>query len=136
MEARLGWSLFGLRIGVAIVMWMWTLDKMVNPSHAGAVFENFYMIANVSSTALFAIALIQLVIVLAFTIGILKTWSYGLVLIMHAISTLSSYRQYLDPWDHLLFFAAWPMLAAIIALFLLRDYDRYGTLATKGANTP
>ena len=42
---------------------------------------------------------------------------------MHTVSTLSSWRQYLDPFDNLLFFAAWPMLAACIALYLLRDHD-------------
>lgn len=42
------------------------------------------------------------------------------VLLLHGISTLSSYRQYLDPFNNLLFFAAWPMLAACFALYLLR----------------
>jgi len=32
-------------------------------------------------------------------------------------------RQYLNPWQNLLFFAAWPMLAACVALYLLRDAD-------------
>jgi hypothetical protein len=44
-------------------------------------------------------------------------------LIFHAISTLASYRQYLAPFDNLLFFAAWPMLAACFTLYLLRDLD-------------
>jgi putative oxidoreductase len=48
--------------------------------------------------------------------------------VLHGISTLSSYRQYLDPFDNLLFFAAWPMLAACVALFLLRDLDTKWTL--------
>ena len=29
------------------------------------------------------------------------------------------------PFDHLLFFAAWPMWAACIALFVLREHDQY-----------
>ncbi len=49
---------------------------------------------------------------------------------MHAVSTLSSFRQYLAPFKgpNLLFFAAWPMLAACIALFLLRDLDTLWTV--------
>ena len=37
----------------------------------------------------------------------------------------SSFGRYLDPWTapNLLFFAAWPMLAAIFALYYLRDLD-------------
>ena len=58
-------------------------------------------------------------------IGAWKSVTYGAVLLLHAVSTLSSYQQYLHPFEgaNLLFFAAWPMLAARAALFLLRDVD-------------
>jgi len=52
---------------------------------------------------------------------------------MHTVSTLSSYAQYLDPFNNLLFFAAWPMLAACVALFLLRGHD---TLLSWDARRP
>ena len=58
-----------------------------------------------------------------FLAGAFKTWTYGLILILHAASTFSSYSQYLDAFNNLLFFAAWPMLAACLALFLLREAD-------------
>jgi putative oxidoreductase len=45
------------------------------------------------------------------------------VFVFHAISTVASYRQYLDPFANLLFFAAWPMLAACYTLYILRDFD-------------
>ena len=47
------------------------------------------------------------------------------MLLFHSISTLSSYKQYFAPFEgpNLLFFAAWPMLAACLALYLLRDLD-------------
>ncbi len=60
-------------------------------------------------------------------LGIAKRWTYGLVLVMHAISTLASFRMYLG-FDNLLFFAAWPMLAACFALYLLRDHDNRWTV--------
>jgi hypothetical protein len=47
---------------------------------------------------------------------------------MHTASTASSYAQLLNPWGgdrpQLLFWAAVPVLAAMIALFVLRDRDR------------
>jgi len=55
--------------------------------------------------------------------GFTKRWTCGIVLVLHAVSTLSSFGRYLDPWKNLLFFAAWPMLAACITLYLLRDED-------------
>ena len=64
--------------------------------------------------------------------GFLKRFSYGIVLLMHGVSTVSSYQQYLAPYDgaNILFFAAWPMLAACLALYLLRDDDRLASMDT------
>lgn len=131
-EGRLGIALFLLRVGVAIVMIPWSVDKIVNPGHAGGVFANFYGIEGMGATVFLILGLIQLIIVLGFLIGAFKFWTYGLVLIMHAISTLASWQQYFS-FD-LLFFAAWPMLAACIALFMLRDKDR--TLSVGWGNEP
>ena len=120
---RLRISLLLLRLGVFIVMLMWTLDKFVNPGHAAAVYENFYMLSGLRAAVMYTIAALELLLVLAFVAGAFKRLTYGLVLVLHGISTLSSYAQYLDPWNNLLFFAAWPMLAACVALYLLRDDD-------------
>ncbi len=59
-----------------------------------------------------------------------KTWTYGAVLLFHAVSTLSSWQMYLG-FDNLLFFAAWPMLAACFTLFWLRDQDTLLTVGNK-----
>lgn len=125
---RLQWSLFLLRAGVFIVMFMWTLDKFVNPDHAAAIFEGFYMISGMGGIVLYTLAAVEMVIILAFLAGLWKTWTYGAVLVFHGVSTLSSWSQYLNAFDNLLFFAAWPMLAACITLFLLRDSDTRWTL--------
>lgn len=122
--ATLPVSLFLLRLGIAIVMGFWTIDKIINPDHAGAVFKNFYGLGAVGDQALLVIGIVQGLIVLAFAAGLFKTVTYGAILLMHSVSTLSSWRQYLDPFENLLFLAAWPMLAACVALFLMRDHDR------------
>lgn len=124
MNDRLGISLFILRVTVFVVMAMWSLDKLINPGHAAAVFENFYFISGIGASVLLIIGLLQLAIEIAFVLGLWKFWTYGFVTLAHGISTLSSWRQYLDPFENLLFFAAIPMLGACIALFLLRDADR------------
>lgn len=61
-------SLLLLRVGVFIVMFIWTLDKFVRPEHAREVFENFYYISGVSSTTVYVIAAIEILIVIAFLI--------------------------------------------------------------------
>jgi hypothetical protein len=128
IENRVANSLLLLRIGVFIVMLVWTLDKFVQPDHAGLVYENFYGIGGLGAGAFIAIGIAELLLVCAFAAGYGKRFTYGAVLVIHAISTLSSWRQYLAPFEHLLFFAAWPMLAACIVLYYLRDLDTRWTL--------
>ncbi len=131
-SVRIRVSLFALRLGVFVVMLFWSLDKLLNPEHTARVFAHFYRIPDLEAGAALAVGVGQLAVVLAFGAGLWKRWTYGLVLVMHAISTFSSYRQYLEPWEHLLFFAAWPMLAACLALYLLRDADTLGTVGARG----
>jgi uncharacterized membrane protein HdeD (DUF308 family) len=120
---QLALSLLLLRLGVGLVMVMWTIDKLINPAHAGAVFSSFYGLDVQGSGVFMVLGLVQGAVVIAFLTGALRTLSYGAILAMHAISTLASWRQYLDPFENLLFFAAWPMLAACFALFLMRHFD-------------
>lgn len=125
-ESRFQLSLLLLRLSVFLVMFMWTVDKFINPGHAAKVYESFYYMAGMESFVMYAIGAIEIIVLLLFVAGYKKTFTYGVVLALHAVSTLSSFKQYLAPFDgpNLLFFAAWPMLAACIALFLLRDQDR------------
>lgn len=129
-----------IRAGIATVFLMWTIDKFINPEHAAAVFKKFYMIPSLSAVAAYAVGGVQLAIVLAFLAGWLRTWTYGIVLGLHAISTFSSWGKYIDPWTYpnLLFFAAIPMLGACVALWLLRDLDTFtvdGCFAQKRSKT-
>jgi hypothetical protein len=127
-ETRLRTPLLLLRLGVFIVMFMWTIDKFVNPDHAAAVYQRFYLIGGLAAPAFMVIGLLELAVIVGFLLGVKKTLTYGFVLALHAVSTLSSWQQYLG-FDNLLFFAAWPMLAACYALFVLRDLDTRYTLA-------
>ena len=122
-EKRLPLVLLMLRLSVFLVMFVWTLDKFINPEHATKVYEHFYFIGGLGNTAIAVIGIIEIIILLGFLVGFQKRYTYGAVFLFHAISTLSSYKQYMEPFDHLLFFAAWPMLAACFALYILRDGD-------------
>jgi putative oxidoreductase len=122
-QERITWSLLFLRVTVFVVMLFWTLDKFVQPEHTSKVFAGFYGLSGLGETAFYLLGAAELLLILAFVTGSWKRISYGLVLLLHGISTLSSYRQYLDPFSNLMFFAAWPMLGACAALYLLRDLD-------------
>jgi putative oxidoreductase len=122
---RIPIALFVLRLSVFFVMLIWTLDKFINPSHAAAVFEQFYFISGLGNVPIYIIGIIQFVIIVAFVLGFQKRFSYGAVLFLHSVSTLSAFKKYFAPYEevNLLFFAAWPMLAACFTLFYLYDWD-------------
>lgn len=122
---KLALCLLLLRYTVFLVMLMWTIDKFLRPHHAASVFENFYHITGLNNQIIYGIAIAESLLILAFVLGLFKTFTYGAVLMFNSISTFSCFAQYLDPYTNpnLLFFAAWPMLAACFTLSLLRDKD-------------
>lgn len=125
-DTKLEVSLLIIRLTFAAFMLIWAFDKVLVPEHAQAVFSRYYF-TELSPEPFMAIGLVQIAIILAFAVGFARLWSYGAVLLMHTVSTVSTYSQLIDPWAAgprgLLFWAAVPTLGAIIALFMLRDRD-------------
>lgn len=134
IQNRLPVSLLGLRLGVFVVMFAWTIDKFVRPEHASGVFAHFYGLTDIGQTLMYGLAGLETLLLVAFLFGIKRRFSYGLVLVLHGISTLSSWYQYTRPFEgsNLLFFAAWPMLAACVTLYLMRDQDTLLTIRRMG----
>lgn len=118
------------RISIFIAMSIWVVDKFARPDHVAAVFQAFYGISNVGTVVSYALGIIQLLIMLGFLVGFQKRITYGLVLLMHAASTIVSFPKYIAPFEsaNILFYAAWPMLAACFALYYLRDLDTRATV--------
>lgn len=127
-DKTLGWALFALRIGLAILFIIWALDKLVNVDHAKAVFAGFYgqNAETMSNSVPYALGALQLLLVLAFTAGAFKTVTYGALLLMHVATCIVSLKLHMDPFGtpNILFWANWPILGALIALFLLRHRDQ------------
>lgn len=126
-------SLFSLRLGVFVVMFMWTLDKLINPGHTVSIFQRYYMIEGLGESLVYVLGALQLILVLSFVAGLKKRFTYGAVLLLHFLSTISTWGKLIDPWSapNLLFYTAIPMLAAAFTLYKLRDHDNYLTLDKK-----
>jgi putative oxidoreductase len=122
---RVSVALLVLRLTVFLVMLVWTIDKFVRPEHAISVYQHFYFLPGFASVIIYGIGIAELVLLLGFVFGFAPRLTYGLVLLLHAVSTFSSFRQYFHPYEgpNILFFAAWPMLGACFALYYLRDLD-------------
>ena len=133
-EKRLRIALLMLRLSLALVFAAWAADKFLNPDHGAAVFQGFYGLEAVPPALVYAAGAAQARLVTAFALGIARTWSYGAVALMHAVTTAVSWKAYLG-LDNILFFSAWPMLAGLGALWLLRDEDRLLTVGGQGRRT-
>jgi putative oxidoreductase len=130
---RVGVALLVLRITVFLAMLIWTIDKFIRPAHAASVYEHFYFLHGLGPAIMYAVGALELAILIGFVIGFAPRFTYGAVLLFHAVSTFSSFRQYLHPYEgsNILFFAAWPMLGACFALYYLRDLDTLWRVGAK-----
>lgn len=137
IDRRIPLALLLLRLSVFLVMLMWTLDKFIRPEHAAAVFGKFYFIGGLGHAIFYVIGALQLAVIIGFVLGWHKHFTYAGVLFFHTVSTVSAFKQYFAPFadNNLLFFAAWPMLAACFTLFYLKDLDTYWTVKSLGAKT-
>lgn len=123
-DAELALALLMIRWSAAAFLLVWALDKILGPDAALSTLSKFYLPLD-STSVITAIGLAQLDLKLAFAAGAFRTWTYGAVVVMHAASTLASWTKYMDPWArrNILFWAALPVLGALIALFILRKRD-------------
>jgi putative oxidoreductase len=126
-------SLLALRFGIVLLMAPWAIDKLLRPDHAISVLSRFSFVGELLYPFIFPAGVAQLAVIAAFATGWARTWTYGAVLAMHAVSTLSTWCEYLQPYEgaNLPYFAAWPALGACFALFLLREQDTLLSVATQ-----
>ena len=123
-DAELAVALLIIRWSAAAFLLVWALDKILGPNAALRTFTKFYLLLD-STSVIAAIGIVQLALVLAFAAGAFRTWTYGAVVLMHVGSTLASWSKYMEPWErpNILFWAAIPVLGALVALFILRNRD-------------
>lgn len=127
---RLSIAILTLRVGLGGFLLLWSIDKLVAPGGAVALYQFFYHVSITAEIA-YVIGVLELLLSLAIMAGFLKTYSYGLGLLLHVTSTMASYQQLLNPFggNHL-YIAAIPVLAGFVALFLLRRQDTVWSLDT------
>lgn len=125
VDRRLHVSLLVLRLAISWFLLQWAVEKFVKPDVSAKIFAGFYKIPLDVGIAP-VVGSIQLLIVLAFLIGFMKSVSYGLVAVMHSVTTLSTWKSLVMPFaegSNHLFTTGVPVLAACWILFALRDQD-------------
>ena len=125
-------ALLALRVGLGVFLLLWSLDKMVAPEQTVKIFQFFYKTPLPVSFAP-VVGALEAALSLALLAGLWRTWTYGAALALHAISTLSTWKQLASPFgENHLFLAAIPVLAGFVTLFLLRREDTLLTLGGHG----
>lgn len=119
-------ALLVLRITLALFLLQWGVEKFVVPQNTVAIWGYFYGL-DVPQTLGYAFGAVEIAIAGCLVLGVYRPVAYGAATALHAVSMLVSWRQLIDPWgdqaNHL-FIAGLPVLGALIALFLLRHWDR------------
>lgn len=128
-DFRIRISLLALRVAVFIVFAVWALDKILNYQHNSGMVMHYYHV-ELPAWFLTALGAAEMVLLLAFLAGMFKTFTYGLILFAHTVTTVVSSWRLLPPYEihQLLYFGSLPMLAACLALFMLRDHDTLMTI--------
>src|SRR5262245_22722787 len=108
MDARVRLPLFLLRLSVFVVMLACALMKFVDPARSAGIYKKFYHLPDVGAAITYTLGGLEVLLLLGFVAGLQKRFTYGAVLLFHAISTVSSYQQYISAFEanNLLFYAA------------------------------
>jgi len=119
-------ALLALRITLGIFLLQWGVEKFVVPQNTTAIWGYFYGL-NVSQGVGYVFGVVEIAIAACLFLGLFRTVAYGAAMVLHTVTVVVSWRQLLNPWaddiSHL-FIASLPVLGALIALFLLRHWDR------------
>jgi len=130
-------ALLALRVTLGLFLLQWGVEKFVVPQNTVGIWGYFYGL-NVPQTLGHVFGAAEIAIAGCLFLGLFRTAAYGAAMALHAVSVLVSWRQLLDPWgdaaNHL-FIAGVPVLGALIALFLLRHWDR-GILVAGESSAP
>jgi putative oxidoreductase len=125
------WARAVLRVSLGVFLLLWGVEKFVIPTPTVPLWDKFYGVGLGASLVPFVGAL-ESVLALAIVVGLWRRVSYGLGLLVTAVSGLSSWRQLVDPWglraggspNHV-FLAGAPALAAFVALYRMRAQDSW-----------
>ncbi len=121
-------ALMVLRITLGLFLLQWGVEKFVMSQNNVVIWRYFYGL-NVPQILGYVFGAVEIAIAGCLFLGCFRSVAYGAALALHTVSVLVSWRQLLHPWDDVfspnhLFIAGVPVLGALIALFLLRHWDR------------
>ncbi len=122
---RSPWTLPILRVSMGVFLAMWGLDKWFATEGSIGIFSNFYGL-DVGTAVIRTAGTLEIALGLALAVGLLPLVTTWIQLVVNAISTLTSWKQIIDPWGGLglteggthLFLASIVLMAVSVVLVL------------------
>ena len=131
VERRLTASLALLRVSLGAFLLVWAVMKFVVPKGTIGIFRKFYGV-NIDADIALILGSLEAALAILVIIGLWRTWSYGLAVLVHGFSQTAVWRETLDPWalylsdkPKMLYWAGVPVAAAFIVIWLLRKQDKW-----------
>jgi len=117
--------LFLTRLSIFYFLLPWQLKRFTDPEGIDKIASKYYHVSGWSGSIATITGVLWIILLAAFVTGFKKTFSYGLVFLLHAGAILLSLQAYVFGLEgfRLIFIAAIPAAAAMYLLWVLRDED-------------
>ena len=119
-------ALLALRLTLGLFLLQWGAEKFIAPQSTVAISSHYYGTA-IAPAIGYVFGAAEIAIAVCLFLGVFRTVAYGAALALHTVTVAVSWRELLQPWatpiNHL-FIASVPVVGALVALFLLRHWDR------------
>lgn len=131
-------ALLLLRISLGLLLVIWGLDKLVNVKHGLDVSDHFYFGLFSNRLLLQAFGVVEVAAGVLILIGVLRRFTYPLLVAINAVTLLGVWKSVVDPWGwwlegaNVLFYPSLIIFAASLVLWAFRDEDAW----VPGASRP
>jgi len=122
-------SLLALRISIALLVLLWGVDKILDPEHAIAVSDSFYLGLLSLPSLMPILGVAQVGVSILAMVGLLRTVVDPLILLINLGSMIGVWRSIVDPWGwfldgtNVLFFPSLIVAAGCVVLIAFRDEE-------------
>ncbi len=131
MAAGRSASIALLRVSVGGLFVVWGLDKFVNPGHAQAVSDAFYLglLSHPSTVQISGVLQVSLGVLVI--VGWLRRFLYPLQAVMAVLGAIAVWRSIIDPWGwylestNALFYPSLIIAGAALVLLTTQDMDHW-----------
>lgn len=124
-------ALFLIRIALAYFFMVWGINKLLTADQTTKLFDYFYALS-LPATAPYALGLAEAVLALAIAVGLWRRPIYLIALLVHSVTILVTIGSLATPFRiedgfpvNRMYAASVPTWGALVALYLLRDRDRW-----------